>query len=190
MKKVQANGWGMAKRFLAWKSLFSEEVFSTPWMSIYHDQFEMPDGKKGNYFYMHTRGSALVIPVTDEKEIILVKQYRYLMNKASIELPCGGIKDGQDENDAARTELVEETGYDCERLKKVCRFIPYNGLSDEFCAVFIAKKLSFVGSRPDETEQIEVMKAPPKEVDSMITKGKIIDGMSIAGWMLCRRYFQ
>ena len=182
------DGSGMAKRFASWKSLFSEEMFSTPWMSIYHDQFEMPDGKKGNYFYLHTRGSALVIPVTDEKEIILVKQYRYLMNKASIELPCGGIKEGQDENDAARAELVEETGFDCGRMKRVGRFIPYNGLSDEFCTVFIAKKLSFVGSRPDDTEQIEVMKVSPAEIDSMIVKGKIIDGMSIAGWMLGRGY--
>lgn len=180
----------MARQFVPWKSLFSEEVFATPWMSIYHDQFQMPDGKKGNYFYMHTRGSSLVIPVTDEKEVILVKQYRYLMNMASIELPCGGIKDGQDDSEAARAELVEETGYECGRLKKIGRFIPYNGLSDEFCTVFLAKKLSFIGARPDDTEQIQVIKASPSEIDSMIAKGRILDGMSIAGWMLSRRYIE
>ena len=178
----------MGKRFLPWKTLLREEVFSTPWMSIYHDQFEMSGGKRGNYFYLHTRGSALTIPVTDEGKILLVKQYRYLTNNASIELPCGGVKDGQRAEDAAIAELVEETGHTCQKLKKAGKFVPYNGLSDEFCTVFIAKKLSFVGQKPDETEQIEVMRFTPEEVDAMIEKGKIVDGMSIAGWLLARKY--
>ena len=178
----------MGKKLGPWKTLRREEVLSTPWMSLYHDQFEMPNGKKGNYFYLHTKGSALTIPITDDGKILLVKQYRYLTNNASIELPCGGVKDGQSDEDAARAELVEETGYDCQKLKKAGKFVPYNGLSDEFCTVFIARKLSFVGSKPEETEQIEVLAVTPEEVDAMIEKGKIVDGMSIAGWLLGRRH--
>jgi ADP-ribose pyrophosphatase len=178
----------MGKRFSSWKTIIREEVFSTPWMSLYHDQFEMPDGKKGNYFYLHTRGSALTIPVTEEGKILLVKQYRYLTDKASIELPCGGVKHDQKDEDAARAELVEETGYSCQKLKRVGRFIPYNGLSDEFCTVFIARKLSFEGASPDDTEQIEILSASPDEIDAMIQRGKIVDGMTIAGWLLGKRF--
>jgi ADP-ribose pyrophosphatase len=178
----------MGKKFPSWKTIIHEEVFETPWMSLYHDQFEMPNGKKGNYFYMHTRGSALTIPVTDEGKILLVKQYRYLTDNASIELPCGGVKNDQNDDDAARAELVEETGYSCMKLKKAGRFIPYNGLSDEFCTVFIAKRLSFVGPNPDDTEKIEVLSASPEEVDTMIQRGKIVDGMTIAGWLLGKRF--
>jgi len=180
----------MGKRFASWKSLFSEEIISTPWMSICHDQFEMPNGKKGNYFYMHTKGSALIIPVNDEGKIILIRQYRYLMNAPSIEIPCGGIKEGQSDIEAAHAELIEETGYDCKKLRKVGKFIPYNGLSDEHCTVFIAKKLFYVGPKPDETEQIEVLITGPDEVELMIQKRKIIDGMSIAGWMIGRRFLR
>ena len=146
----------------------------------------MSNGKKGNYFYMHTHGSALTIPVNDEGKIVLVRQYRYLTGNTLIELPCGGIKQGQNEEDAARSELVEETGYECAKLKKVGRFIPYNGLSDETCSVFIARKLHFVGAKPDDTEQIEVMSVTPDELNSLIKRGKIIDGMTIAGWLLGR----
>ncbi len=178
----------MGKRFSSWKTLLREEVFSTPWMSIYHDQFEMPGGKKGNYFYMHTKGSALTIPIIDNGKVLLVRQYRYLTNNASLELPCGGIKEGQSEEEAARAELREETGYECDKLRKVGKFIPYNGLSDEFCSVYIAKKLRSVGMKPDDTEQIEVIHASPEEVDTMIQKGKIVDGMSIAGWLLGRKF--
>jgi ADP-ribose pyrophosphatase len=184
MRKVDVRK--MRKRFQSWKTLDSENVFETPWMSICHNQFELPGGKKGNYFFMHTRGSAMIIPVMDDGKILCIRQYRYLVDGESIEVPCGGIKDGQTETDAAHAELVEETGYDCKRLKKVGRFLPYNGLSDEFCTVFIARSLYSVGAKPDDTEQIETLSYTPDELDSMITKGKIIDGMSIAGWFMAR----
>lgn len=159
-------------------------------MSIYHNLFELPGGKRGNYFYMHTNGSAMTIPVTDDGKILLVKQYRYLTDNASIEIPCGGIKDGQNDIDAARAELIEETGFDCKKLKKVGKFVPYNGLSDEYCTVFVAKLLHRVGAKPDETEQIEVMSATPEEINTWIRKGKIVDGMSIAGWIIGERYIK
>jgi ADP-ribose pyrophosphatase len=159
-------------------------------MSIYHNLFELPGGKRGNYFYMHTNGSAMTIPVTDDGKILLVKQYRYLTDNASIEIPCGGIKDGQKDIDAARAELIEETGYDCKKLKKVGKFVPYNGLSDEYCTVFVGKLLHRVGAKPDETEQIEVMSATPEEINTWIRKGKIVDGMSIAGWIIGERYIK
>ena len=178
----------MARKFRSWKTLLSEEVFSTPWMSIYHNQFEMADGKRGNYFYVHTNGSALVIPVADDGRIILVKQYRYLTDSVSLELPCGGIKDGQEAETAARAELVEETGFDCKKLKRVGKFLPYNGLSDEYCSVFISKGLENVGQRPDVTEEIEVVRMTPEEIDRLVERGKIVDGMTIAAWKLARKH--
>jgi ADP-ribose pyrophosphatase len=178
----------MARKFRSWKTLLSEEVFSTPWMSIFHKHFQMSDGKRGNYFYVHTNGSALIVPVTDKGDILLVRQYRYLTDSVSLELPCGGIKDGQDEETAARAELVEETGYDCKKLKRVGKFLPYNGLSDELCYVYISKGLEKVGQRPDVTEEIEVVSLTPKEMDRQVERGKIVDGMTITAWTLARKH--
>jgi len=175
-------------KFTPWKTLISEEILSTPWMSIYHDLFELPNGKKNNYYYVHTLGSSLIIPVKDDGKVILIKQYRYLFNDISIEIPCGGIKEGQNEELAARAELIEETGFDCKKLKKIGQFIPYNGVSDETCHVYVASGLFHVGAKPDETEQIEVFEASPEDIDRMIEKGKINDGMSIAGWTIGKKY--
>lgn len=177
----------MARKFRSWKTLLSEEVFSTPWMSIFHNQFEMTGGKRGNYFYVHTNGSALIVPFTDEGNVFLVKQYRYLTDSVSLELPCGGVKDGQDEVAAARAELVEETGFDCQKLKQVGRFLPYNGLSDEFCTVFVARGLKEIGQHPDMTEEIEVVSLSPDEIDKLVKRGKITDGMTIAGWRIAQK---
>ncbi len=159
-------------------------------MSVCHDQFEMRGGEKGNYFYLHTKGSALTIPVTDDGKVILIKQYRYLIDAVSIELPCGGVKEGQSDEEAARAELLEETGYECDKLRKVGKFMPYNGLSDEFCTVFVARTLRYSGARPDSTEQIDVMMATPAEIDRMVARGKISDGMSIAGWTIGRAHLR
>ena len=178
----------MGKRFTSWKTLLSEEIFNTPWMSICHKLYELPGGKRGNYFYLHTRGSAMTVPVSGDGKIILVNQYRYLMDGASLELPCGGIKNGQSEEDAARAELLEETGYDCKKLKRVGSFVPYNGLSDEYCTVFIARNLTRAEPKPDETEQIEVTALSPREIDRMIQNNRMVDGMSIAGWALARSH--
>jgi 8-oxo-dGTP pyrophosphatase MutT (NUDIX family) len=181
----------MGKKPAPWKSLSSEEVLSTPWMTVVHDQFELPTGTRGNYFYLHTRGSSLIVPVNDEGRIVLVRQYRYLIKEISLELPCGGVKKDQNESDAARAELREETGYESRKMKKVGRFIPYNGLSDEFCTVFVASGLYPANSfEPDVTEQIEVVTAAPGEVDTMISRGRLTDGMSIAGWTLARSHLK
>jgi ADP-ribose pyrophosphatase len=132
----------------------------------------------------------MAVPVADDGKIVLVRQYRYLIDGESVEIPCGGIKNGQRDVDAARTELIEETGYDCKRIKRIGRFMPFNGLADEFCHVFIARSLAKVPSAPEETEQIEVLTASPDEIDGMIDKGVIVDGMTIAGWSLARRHLK
>ena len=176
------------KVFEPWKTILSEAMFSTPWMSVYHNMFELPNGKKGNYYYVHTNGSSLIVPITDSGKILMIRQYRYLFDEVSIEIPCGGIKDGQNEAETARSELIEETGYNCKSLKRVGKFVPYNGISDEVCHVFIATGLYFVGEKPDDTEQIETFEADIEEIDRMIQKGKITDGMSIAGWTLAKPY--
>lgn len=178
----------MGKKKEKWKTLSSEEVFSTPWMSIYHNLFEMNNGERGNYFFLHTGGSALTVAVTDEGKILLVKRYRYLSDGIALEFPCVGIKDGKRDSDAARSELIEETGYDCGKMKKVGRFMPYTGRSDEYCSVFVAKKLSHVGSAPDATEKTEVVEVTPAEIDRMIEKGRIVDGITIASWKIARKH--
>ena len=70
----------MGKKKEKWKTLSSEEVFSTPWMSIYHNLFEMNNGERGNYFFLHTGGGALFLAVKNEGENLLVKRYRDLFD--------------------------------------------------------------------------------------------------------------
>lgn len=169
-----------------WKKLSESVVHKNPWWTYKRDEFELPSGKRGEYFYSHTNGSSMVIPIMNDGKILMVKQHRYLAGKESIEFPCGSVKDGSSYDETAWLELSEETGYSAGRFFMAGEFNPYNGITDEMCHVYIARELQFVGGTPDETEEFELIPLTAAELDRRIQSGEIWDGMSIAAWHIVK----
>ena len=169
-----------------WKQLSTKIVLKNPWWTYKQDEFQIPDGIKGEYNYVHTNGACMIVPITNEGKIILVNQYRYLCDRESIELPCGGVKDGTTYEAMAHLELEEETGFRSFNIQCVAEFNPYNGVTNEICKVFIAKELSQTKAMPDTTEEFEILYLTPQEIDELISKNIIWDGMTIAAWCLIR----
>jgi ADP-ribose pyrophosphatase len=169
-----------------WKKKSEAVIFKNPWWTYRRDECELPTGKFGEYHYVHTNGSSMVIPVMDDGKVLLVKQYRYLCSKESIEFPCGSVKDGSSHDETAWNELAEETGYSTKGLFLAGEFNPYNGVTDEMCHVYIARELQHVGGSPDETEEFELMPMASPDVDRLIREGIIWDGMTIAAWFIAR----
>jgi ADP-ribose pyrophosphatase len=167
-----------------WKKISTKTLFRNPWWEYRLDEFEIPSGVKGEYNYVFSRGSSLVIPVTDNGKIVLVKQYRYLCDRESIEFPCGGVKEGKTYEDTAHLELEEETGYRSAKFQFVGTFNPFNGVTNEMCRVYIARDLIQTNRQPDATEEFEILYASHAEVESLITSHQIWDGMTIAAWGL------
>jgi ADP-ribose pyrophosphatase len=169
-----------------WKKISSKIVFKNPWWTYKLDEYAIPGGVKGEYHSVYTEGASMIVPVMDDRRIILVNQYRYLCEKESIELPCGGVKPGKTHEEMAHLELGEETGFRSDNLKYAAEFNPYNGVTNEICKVFIAKDLVKTNPKPDETEEFEFLFKTPDEIDSLIRNNIIWDGMTIAGWGLIR----
>lgn len=169
-----------------WKQLTTSVLFKNPWWTYKKDEFQIPEGIKGEYHYVHTNGASMIVPVTDDGKIILVNQYRYLCSKESIELPCGGVKEGRSYVEMAQIELEEETGFRSGLMVKAGEFNPYNGVTNEICEVFVAKKLIHSKSIPDATEEFEMLFKTPKEMDELISSNIIWDGMTIAAWGIAR----
>jgi len=128
----------------------------------------------------------MVVPIHADGTVLLVNQYRYLLGKESLEFPCGSLKDGFTHPQAARQELEEETGYSAGVLTPIGEFNPYNGVTDEMCRVYVARDLRFVGGTPDETEEFELVRATPAEIEAKIGTGGIWDGMTIAAWGIAK----
>ena len=120
---------------------------------------------------------------------MLVNQYRYLCDRESIELPCGGVKEGKTYEEMAAIELAEETGFTSASITAVGEFNPYNGVTDEICRVFIARDLVRTTAIPDATEEFEILYKTPAEMDNLIRTNTIWDGMTIAAWSLVRHHF-
>ena len=169
-----------------WKQLSTRIIFQNPWWTYKLDEFQIPDGIKGEYNYVFTRGASMIIPITSEGKIILVNQYRYLCDKESIEFPCGGVKEGKSYEEMAHIELLEETGFRSNKLKAAAEFNPYNGVTNEICQVFVAKDLVQSKAIPDATEEFELLYKTVDEIEELIDNNTMWDGMSIAAWRLVR----
>ena len=169
-----------------WKRLNQTVLSRNGYWTYCKDEYELPSGRKGEYYYVHTNGASLVVPVRKDGRLLLVKQYRYLCSRESIEFPCGGVKDGSSHNETAWHELQEETGYASDALSLAGAFNPYNGITDEICNVYIARDLKYVGGEPDETEEFEQLPLSAEEIDARIADGTIWDGMTIAALGIVR----
>jgi ADP-ribose pyrophosphatase len=172
-----------------WRRLRTSVASKNPWWTYMLDHFELPSGTRGEYHYVHTNGSSMVIPVLPDGQLLLVNQYRYLASRESLEFPCGSVKDGSSHDRTAWEELAEETGYSAGTLLLAGEFNPYNGVTDEMCRVYIARELSFVGGAPEETEEFELVTLRPDELDERIRSGEVWDGMTIAAWGIGRGRF-
>jgi len=169
-----------------WKKLTEKELYKNPWWVYRHDTFLLPNGEVGEYFYVHTNGSSMVIPVLDDGRIVMVRQYRYLCDEESLEFPCGGVKAGSDYLRTATEELAQEARFVSSDLRLVGKFNPYNGITNEICRVYVARELKASNARPDATEEFELVLLTPVELDERISSGEIWDGMTIAGWVIAR----
>jgi ADP-ribose pyrophosphatase len=172
-----------------WKKISSEVKFKNPWWTYVLDKYLLPSGKEGEYHYVHTGGSVFVIPVFDDGNLLMNKQYRYLNERFSLEFPGGGVKIGENPDEIARKELVEETGYDGE-LEKAGIFNPFCGVTNEYCHVYIARNLKPSDKeKPDESEEFLMQKISVNELEKMIETNEIFSGMTMASWALAKKKF-
>ncbi|MFW6276272.1 MAG: NUDIX domain-containing protein, partial [Bacteroidota bacterium] len=173
------------KKLTKLETISSRLVITNPYWDYKIDKYSYPAGGEGEYHYVHSKGATMVVPVLNDK-IIMVSQYRYLNQRNSLEFPGGGIKPGLEPEQNAREELAEEAGYKAGEMAYAGGFNPFNGVTNEICHVFIARGLQKTAARPDESEEFFVELLTEKEIERLIKSGDIWDGMTLAAWSLFR----
>ncbi|MBN1826291.1 MAG: NUDIX hydrolase [Candidatus Eisenbacteria bacterium] len=169
-----------------WTRLSRETLFTTPWCRFEHDRFRLPDGAEGDYYYVNSPGAVMVVALDDRDQAVLVRQYRYLLDRDSVEFPAGGLREGVEPLEQARRELEEEAGYRAGRWEELGSFASWNGVTNEVCRVFLARDLSPSEGTPDPTEEFEVFHLAWREVLARAARGEIDDGMTLASIALAR----
>ena len=126
-------------------------------------------------------GAVCVVPLLDNGDVVLVRQYRHATGTRLLEICAGGLKPGEDPLEAARRELEEETGYFAGKLVERARFWTTPGFTTEFMYLYEATDLVKTQTNPDEDEIIDVEIATPEDSLRMIDDGRIQDAKSILG---------
>lgn len=166
------------------KQLHSELIFDGKVLHLYKDDILLPDGKTGFREYCKHIGAVCIVPITDNGEVICVRQYRYAHRRTVLEIPAGKL-DAPDEDpaSAALRELREETGACCGKLTYLGPLYTTPALIDEVIHMYMAEDLTFGETDLDEDEFIEVERIPLGTLVDSICRGEVPDAKTQAAVM-------
>lgn len=173
--------------FKKWKTIDTSIHTDNGYWEYRIDRFSIDDSINGKYHYIHTGGSTMVVPVTDNGSLLLVNQHRYLNKRDSIEFPCGGMEKNLTKEENAIKELREETGFTSNALEYIGAFNPYNGVTDEMCYVYIARNLTKKPLPADTTEEFQLIEFSNNDFEHAVAENQIWDGMTIAAYFMAMK---
>jgi ADP-ribose pyrophosphatase len=170
------------------KIVSSHEVYKCGLFRVTEEEATDPGGFHIKRSIVRHLGSAVMMAVDQKEHILLVRQFRLPAAKSLWELPAGRLDEGEKPLEAARRELLEETGYQARKWKKLVSYWPSPGFVAEKMTIFLATGLTAGEAHPMEDERIECRWFKRKELDKMIRDGKIEDGKTILGFLTWLRY--
>lgn len=157
-------------------------IFSNGPIRLVDCKVRTPQGKVLSRQVLEHPGCVVIIPRTDEGKYILVRQYRFPIERHLWEFPAGGKEPGESLPQAAKRELMEEIGMRPGKLKKLLEFYPTPGVSGEKMCMYLAWNLHPEVAEKDEDEEFEVGLFTLGKLGEMISKGEIVDGKTILGF--------
>lgn len=156
------------------------------------NRLRLPNGSEGDWASVRHPGGAMAVPITDQGQFVLVKQYRFALQGRLLEFPAGTVEPQEDPGLTIRRELEEETGYRAHQWQTLGEFPLAPGYSDEIIYAFLAQDLELLDSPPaqDEDEDIETVLMTETELEAAILAGEPIDAKSICGFYLARSHLR
>lgn len=163
------------------KILSSKLIYQGKVFGVRQDRVIEPSGIEATRDVVTHHGSVVLLPITNEGEILLVYQYRHTAGMSMWELPAGRIEPGEKPLVAAQRELSEETGYRARKFRLLMDVFPTPGFVQEKMFMYRATNLYAAPSTPDEDESIEVRPFKLSTLLKMIRDRKIRDAKTVAG---------
>ena len=145
------------------------------------DTIAAPDGRTTTREIVEHTPCIVVVAVDNDDNVLLVKQFRKPLEKELLEIPAGGIDDGEDAEAAVIREMQEETGFRPQKLERLCGFYTSPGFCTEYLYLYLATDLVTSRLYAEDTEGIELVRVPVAKIPELVTSGKIEDAKTIAG---------
>lgn len=173
------------------ETLISSEIIAEGGMMVVkRDQVRLPSGNQGQREYIVHPGAVLIVPLLDNGNLLLERQFRYPLNRVFIELPAGKIDPGEGVLLTGQRELLEETGYSAQEWIYLGFQNPCIGYATEVIHMFLAKGLVEGDPYNDEDEALQLFEASLEECLQMVADGQITDAKTIVALMWTEKYLQ
>ena len=159
------------------KQSSSQLIYDGKVIRVFRDEIILPDGNRAFREFNRHNGAVCVIPVTENREVICVRQYRYAVGDVLLEIPAGKLDSKDEDPDSAVIrELREETGAVCGRLTYLGKYLGSPAILDECIHMYLAEELTFGDTDFDDDEFLETVRIPLDELVKMVMNGEIPDG--------------
>ncbi len=169
----------------------SEEIFHGRLLHIFRDVVRLPNGNEVTRELFKHWGAVCIVPLTEDGNIIMERQFRYPLNRVITEIPAGKLDSlEEDRLDAAKRELLEETGITADHWVSLGDFCPAAAYSTERITMYLATGLHKGERHLDQDEFLNIKEMPMEEVIKEIMDGTIDDGKTIAAVLKASRYLK
>lgn len=159
---------------LHWETLNSEHVLKSRWMTVRKDRMKLPTGTiVEEYYCIEGNPIVAILAIDENKNVLLVKQYRHGVRDVTLDIPGGGIDPNETPIEAAHREFSEETGMQAGKMEQLLFYYPDSSRAENTKYIFLATDISedVAGHQQDSGENIELVKMPLEEVRQNLSDG-------------------
>lgn len=155
------------------------------------NRIKLPNGHEGDYGLIKHPGAALAVPITKNRKVIILRQYRFAVSRYLLEFPAGTLEIGESPLASIKREIQEESGYSAQEWDKLGVLVPAPGYADEEIHLFLARELIKLEEAPsgDLDEDIEVLELDFDTLDNLIASGEeTLDAKTITAWFRTKQF--